>query len=88
MISLVPTPRYYPFRFKLLQLLIELDGAHPNTFLNIGGYIMEVLEGPVVQNTKKFSPHTGPPLDLKKNIHAPEGHLKTSSYKVLTIFIN
>lgn len=79
-ISLVPTPRYYPLRFVCIRLLLRIAQS-TRTFVNVLPFLLQVLEAPEFR--KPFRPSTAKPLDFKWTLKVGPSYLNTAVYMVM-----
>jgi len=80
--SLVPTPRYYPLRIHYLHLLNEMAQSRVKStkpfFLNSLSYILEMLTYPFFH--KNIKPWSGKPQYFTYTLKAPEKILQTYAF--------
>ncbi len=74
-LQLQPTPRYFPFKFHLLALMIDINQS-TDTMVPVMHYLVEV-----VQSIQQCKNPTVKAIEFNTTIRASKQHLSTQSYQ-------
>lgn len=77
-IGLIPTSRYFPLRFHIVQSLLRLM-QRTATYIPLAPILLEMLDAPEFM-PRKSKASTASPLQMELLIRAPKSHLRTNVY--------
>lgn len=76
-VRLIPTSRYFPLRFHIIQSLLRLM-QRTGTYIPLAPMVLEMLES--TEFTRKSKPSTLVTLDFQTLIRVPKTYLRTKVY--------
>lgn len=76
-VRLLPTSRYFPMRFHIVQSLLRLI-QRTGTYVPLAPMLLEVFDAP--EFTRKPKPSTFKPLNMDVLIRAPKTYVRTKVY--------
>ncbi|KAI9207968.1 Noc2p family-domain-containing protein [Polychytrium aggregatum] len=77
-LRLKPSAKFFPFRFHIVRLLIQLSNK-TGTYIPLAAQLFEVFESAELRN--KAKPSTAKPMDFIHSIKAPNNYLGTRVYQ-------
>lgn len=76
-LRLLPTSRYFPFRFHVVASLLRL-AQRTAVYIPLAPYLVDVFDAPELQRRSK--PSTLAPLNLDVTLRAPANYVRTRTY--------